>query len=694
LSLIAQPNIDREFLIQFECEAASWDIPITNIPINSKVDIIADSGLSSSLTNTTSLLNGVQVQLVTSGVFTNSPYGTITLEINTGSRVYIETVYLIPCCDKDQLPLKEHVIISETVSDLQSRGISSFDNFDYWIMNELILDQDFSFDNSVLYLQFDAKISTRTGVNTWANFTKFLNFCEFRWDGFFLEGQNTLFFQNIRFEGATTGLFCENSNSVEIIDCFFENNILSLSLIDPVDNTTNISGTTFFTPSVSFVDHSPVTAVDLTVLEPFSFNANYPTPPEQLHVFAKGAIFEFGNPVVLPEKHDNKFINANMDTNTACAAFFALNSDITSNYNFFDLVYYSFFGFNSTLTGYNNHFSNTHWGILSSGCSHDFHNNTFTASTLMIFLNPNSSESSFTNNQFTTGINKIIGDDGTYNFIYENNIHGDNASVFVDSCYSPPLLTTNQTGLIISSNTFEFGGVELVNCPNSRIFDNDFTNTNPTHRSFGAGAIFVENCDGAQIKNNTITNRFNGIQGKGILNNIIISCNSFDDCDYGMYFPANTTVTDQGSTILGGFENTWGNMPSGSFSVFNHSNNASLNFFRYCAGNCIPTSFNNISVVLATFPYTNCVTLQKNFETTKRELKVYPNPSTDNFIVEQNESIEVSVKVVNALGQLIFEKQFFDTKNYINHDFPAGVYTILVVSTTGKLENNSTLIVY
>ena len=107
----------------------------------------------------------------------------------------------------------------------------------------------------------------------------------------------------------------------------------------------------------------------------------------------------------------------------------------------------------------------------------------------------------------------------------------------------------------------------------------------------------------------------------------------------------------------------------------------------------MPSFFNNISVVLASFAYTDCINLQKNLKATEGELNVYPNPSIDYFIVEQNEPKEVSVTVVNAMGQLVFQKQFFDTKNYINHDFPAGVYTILVLCASGKSEN-STLIVY
>ena len=644
------------------------------------------------ITATTPLTNGVEVRLATSGLFANFPYGSITLEISTGMQVFYEMVYLVPCCDKDQLPTKDHVIISETVTDLMNRGIGNFDNFDYWIMDELILDQDFSFNQSFVFMQYDAKITTGPDVTIWSDYSKFSNFCDYRWDGFFLTNQNQAWFSNTSFDGAASGLFCANSSFVDLTNCYFRDNTLSASFIEPVSNSVHISGTTFLTPLVSFVDFAPTTTIDLTPLPPFSSNVNYPTPPEYLHLYAENAEFSFGNSVS-GDKYDNQFINEDPDSNRATVGLFALNSHVTTNYNLYDLVFYSIFGFNSFVGGAENAFLNTHWGITTRGCSHDFVDNVFTSATLLLYLNFNSGTSTFTNNRFSGGMNKIIGDDNIHDVIYQGNTHGNNASIKVDSCFSPVVLNQGQDGLIIQNNTFSFGNIQLSNCPYARVIGNDFNNTNPAERSFGAGAIFVKNCNGGQIKNNSIINRVNGIQGTGNLNDITISCNSFDDCDYGMYFPANTFVTDQGSTTLGGFENTWDNMPSGSFSIFNANSNPAFDYFRFCGGNCIPGTFNNIFIIPSSFSFANCAILQKSHEVVNKVLKVYPNPSRDYFIVEQKESEEMSVTVFNAFGQIIYQKQVNDNINHFSHDFPSGVYTVLVQSTTGE-HNNSTLVVY
>ncbi len=72
-------------------------------------------------------------------------------------------------------------------------------------------------------------------------------------------------------------------------------------------------------------------------------------------------------------------------------------------------------------------------------------------------------------------------------------------------------------------------------------------------------------------------------------------------------------------------------------------------------------------------------------------MNVYPNPANEYFFVEVPAGVE-TVKVINTLGQVVYQETVTDSKVYISEDFTAGTYMIQAVKSTGEMINKRLVI--
>ena len=72
----------------------------------------------------------------------------------------------------------------------------------------------------------------------------------------------------------------------------------------------------------------------------------------------------------------------------------------------------------------------------------------------------------------------------------------------------------------------------------------------------------------------------------------------------------------------------------------------------------------------------------------ENSFKVYPNPSNDKIIVQLPTStvFPKEVKMMNALGQMMYEKTWMSSNNQIDvSHFPKGIYVIQIDNKTSKI---------
>ena len=170
-------------------------------------------------------------------------------------------------------------------------------------------------------------------------------------------------------------------------------------------------------------------------------------------------------------------------------------------------------------------------------------------------------------------------------------------------------------------------------------------------------------------------------------NKAIISC--YQD---GLYI---YDISSPGNAVIAGFFDTH---PQAGFNVGNYFGNdyrGNWGAYPYLPSGIIVAQDmqNGIFILDPTVAYSNILTDVKTSSTTKSNFMFYPNPASDVISVNYKTQNNTKLELRNALGQLVFEKQFNGSvSDYMDvSKFSNGSY-ILSITEKGETTNKKLII--
>jgi hypothetical protein len=99
---------------------------------------------------------------------------------------------------------------------------------------------------------------------------------------------------------------------------------------------------------------------------------------------------------------------------------------------------------------------------------------------------------------------------------------------------------------------------------------------------------------------------------------------------------------------------------------------------------CILKVYSNVDAVAIPINLTVIETVEVNPEILWSQVKVFPNPADDYFVISFGEEIIKRVEVFNSLGQLLLNEKYTDNTVIVNvENFKSGIYSIRVYSDYG-----------
>jgi len=137
-----------------------------------------------------------------------------------------------------------------------------------------------------------------------------------------------------------------------------------------------------------------------------------------------------------------------------------------------------------------------------------------------------------------------------------------------------------------------------------------------------------------------------------------------------------------GSSTLGLYPNHTFSSP-GAYNICLTVYNSCGDSSNFCQNDSIYRLSNNVNNNIIQVNVINSTTGIKQTSNNNAQVKIYPNPTQNNFIIETNTNQKQIISVFDVNGNLILSQIITGTTNIDANNLPAGVYNISITSNTG-----------